>query len=242
MRKVPLFVRHAAMSLVVDWCSYEAAKYAVEHWHYSRKMPAGKLARLGVWENERFIGVVIFGWGATPNICKPFDLENTQVCELVRVALSRVHTVPTSKVIAASLRMLRAAFPGLRLVVSYADSEQGHLGTIYQATNWVCVGSSLSAWLRVGGVVVHPKTLHSRYGLGGQSVAWLREHVDPNAMRIQKPPKHKYVMPLDKAMRRQVEVLRRPYPKRPPVVGSAAPLQTGGSNPTRPLQSSDGGG
>ena len=54
--------------LLVDWCSAEAARYAVEHWHYSRRMPRFKLSKLGVWENNAFVGVVIFGQGATPEI------------------------------------------------------------------------------------------------------------------------------------------------------------------------------
>ena len=41
--------------LKLDWCSYQAAKYAVEHWHYSRSMPAGKAVRMGVWEEDEYI-------------------------------------------------------------------------------------------------------------------------------------------------------------------------------------------
>ena len=51
------------VDLRVDWCSYEAAKYAVEHWHYSRSMPVGKLLTVGVWENGEFVGAVIYAWG-----------------------------------------------------------------------------------------------------------------------------------------------------------------------------------
>ena len=28
--------------LKLDWCSYQAAKWAVEHWHYSKTMPVAK--------------------------------------------------------------------------------------------------------------------------------------------------------------------------------------------------------
>ena len=33
--------------LRLDWCSHDAAKYAVEHYHYSRSMPAGKTVKVG---------------------------------------------------------------------------------------------------------------------------------------------------------------------------------------------------
>lgn len=59
-------------TLKLDWCSHEAAKYAVEHWHYSKCMPKSKLAKVGVWEDDRFIGVVMFGVGATKDIVAPY--------------------------------------------------------------------------------------------------------------------------------------------------------------------------
>ncbi len=37
-----------SVDLRVDWCSHKAAKYAVTHWHYSRTMPSGKLAKIGL--------------------------------------------------------------------------------------------------------------------------------------------------------------------------------------------------
>lgn len=40
------------MTLRLDFCSHEAAKHSVFRWHYSRCMPAGKLVRIGVWEER----------------------------------------------------------------------------------------------------------------------------------------------------------------------------------------------
>ena len=59
--------------LRLDWCTYKAAKYAVEHWHYSRRMPDPKCAKIGVWEDGHFIGAVIFSRGVSAtNISKTF--------------------------------------------------------------------------------------------------------------------------------------------------------------------------
>lgn len=41
--------------LKLDFCSYQAAKFACENFHYSKSTPAGKIIKIGVWENERFI-------------------------------------------------------------------------------------------------------------------------------------------------------------------------------------------
>lgn len=229
-----------ACELRLDFCSHEAAKHAVMRWHYSRKMPNSKLARIGVWEAGRFVGAILFGVGANRHLARPFGLESTQVCELVRVALAPGRRHPTSKCVAISLKLLKRQSPGLRLVVSYADYGQGHVGTIYQAGGWIFLGESNQGYLKVHGQVVHPRTIYDRYGKGGQSVPWLRANVDPHACRVEMAPKLKYVMPLDKSFRRQVEKLAQPYPK---TCGrsntgdaSGAHPEEGGSTPTRPLQ------
>lgn len=204
-------------TLKLDWCSHEAAKYAVMHWHYSRSMPSGKTVKIGAWEDERFIGVVIFGYGATPEIGKPYSLRQVEICELVRVALNG-HASPVSRILSVAIKMLRKQSPGLRLIVSFSDTAQGHHGGIYQATNWYYVGSECYHCYRVMGKMIHPKTLHARYGVGGQSIPWLRSHVDSNAERIHTIAKHKYLYPLDDAMRAQIAPLAKPYPKRAAVV------------------------
>ena len=222
-------------SLKLDWCSYEAAKYAVEHWHYSKRMPAGKLVKIGVWENDKFIGCIIYSMGANKYIGNPYGLRQQEVCELTRVALS-LHKTPTSKIIALSLKMLKKQSFGLRLVVSYADSKEGHHGGIYQATNWVFIGGSEDSWITINGELKHRRSIGSIYGTN--SLEWLQKHVDLKAYRVNMPPKWKYLMPLDKEMRKQIEPLRKPYPKRGRGeidYASQSNEEIGGASPTRPL-------
>ena len=226
--------------LRLDFCSHQAAKHAVMRWHYSRAMPAGKLVRVGVWEENNFVGAILYGSGANRHLARPFGLQGTQACELVRVALASGRTHPTSRCLGVSLKMLRRQSPGIQLVVSYADTKEGHLGVIYQATNWIFLGGSSQPYLKVLGKVEHPRTLHARYGRGGQQIAWLRAHIDPNARRVEMPDKLKYVYAFAKSLREQLEAISKPYPK---CVGSsdgAAPgfqPGEGGSNPTPTLQS-----
>ena len=224
--------------LRLDFCSHDAAKHAVLRWHYSRTMPAAKLVRIGVWEGGRFVGVILYGSGANRHLARPFGLRSTEACELVRVALAPGRHHPTSRALAYSLKMLRRQSPGLRLIVSYADTKEGHLGTIYQATNWVYIGASTQPYIKLLGRIEHPRSLYDRYGRGGQRIAWLREHVDPRAERIEMPAKLKYVWPYEKALRQQLEVLGQPYPKRVGSSDGAAPGSQpgeGGSNPTSAL-------
>src|SRR5215469_18175276 len=101
--------------LKLDWCSHEAAKYACEKWHYAKSLPLGGLVKIGVWENRRFVGAVIFAQGNNQFQGRLFGLTLFQVCELCRIALT-AHFSPVSRIIALSLRFLKRACPGLRLV------------------------------------------------------------------------------------------------------------------------------
>ena len=191
------------MELKVDWCSHEAAKHACLNWHYSRSIPVGKLVKLGAWENERFIGAIIFSRGANSRIGEPYNLGQTEVCELTRVAL-RAHKEPVTKILTHAIKMLKQHCQELRLIVSYADLDQGHTGTIYQAGNWLYVGTTLfnstDGSYIINGKREHGRTISSRYGgLRGGGTAmtrleWLKLNVDPNAEQYTTKGKHKYLM------------------------------------------------
>ena len=181
--------------LKLDWCSYQAAKYAVEKWHYSKTLPANRSNYIGVWENGSFRGVVIFGMGASPSLGKPYGLKNGEFAELTRVAI-RKHESSISRIVAIAIRMLRKKTPGLKILISFADPFHGHNS---------------------------PK------------------EIPREAVKIRTPGKHRYLYPLDDEMRKQIEPLRKPYPKR--ISGgsnlSDAPGDhpgEGGSIPTPPLQ------
>ena len=211
--------------LRIDWCTHEAAKYAVEKWHYSRSLPCGKNVFVGVWEGGRFVGCVVFGRGANRNMAGEFGLTFTECVELTRIALAN-HEWPVSKITSLAIRFLRKQSPGLRLIVSYADPQQGHHGGIYQAMGWAYVGTSRPQSQTVG---MHKRTAASRHG---GTIKGLK--------RTAVTCKHKYLYPLDDVMRAQIEPLRKPYPKRVRSADSGTPGNQpggGGASPTRTLSS-----
>lgn len=198
-------------SLHLNWCSHKAAKYAVENWHYSKCIPKSKLIKIGVWEEGQFIGVIIFGVGANKFIGRPYSLKPTEVCELNRIALKN-HDHPVTQILAIAIKKLKKYCPGLRLIVSYADGNQNHLGIIYQAGNWIYEGEfSKASHLLIKGDLIHRRTVNLRYGTS--SIEWLRKKVDPKAKVIVGKSKYKYLMPLDKKMREQIQSFAKPYPK-----------------------------
>ena len=222
------------VNLKVDWATYAAAKYACENWHYSKSVPVPPLVKVGVWEDDKYIGVVIFGRGANRNMLTQFNLKQEEGCELVRIALQN-HTSPVSRIVSIAMKFLKKGSPNLRIIVSYADPEEGHHGGIYQAGNWVYTGlssKSIKVWYK--GKWAHKKTVDdARVNQRGMQKKYVAG-------------KHRYLMPLDKEMRKQIEPLRKPYPKKQDTcAGSEAvshqPFQAedGGSIPTSALNGTE---
>jgi hypothetical protein len=127
--------------LRLDWCDEKAAMFACKRWHYSRITPgAWRKTRIGVWEDGTFNGCLIF-INPMPPVWKRFKCENTEIAELARVALGD-HKNQVSRIIAVARRMLMSVNPGLKLLVSYADTGQGHHGGIYQASGFSYFGAN----------------------------------------------------------------------------------------------------
>lgn len=201
-------------TLKIDWCTHAAAKYAVEHWHYSRRMPMPPIVRVGAWEGGVFIGCVLFARGANMNIGAPYKLATTEVAELVRVALTK-HVAPVSRVLSIAVRFLVAHSPGLRLLVSYADPAEGHHGGIYQACGWTYEGpcGESTLFLHEGKWKHQREVTGVSFASTGQPGSGKVANIS-SLPRRKTPGKHKYLLPLDPAMRAQIAPLAKPYPKR----------------------------
>ena len=229
------------MSLCVDYCTYKAAKYAVEHWHYSGSISTGKRTIFGVWEHNRFIGSIVYGQGANRHLARNVGLVMTACCELTRVAL-REHDYPVTQMIAQTIKRIKQDQPGLRCIISYADLEQGHEGKIYQAGNWIYLGlvqqgRDSTPKYRIHGKVVHGRTLYNRGHK--QQISWLKKHIDPNAEYVWSTGKHKYAYPLDRAMRRQLEKRRKSYPCEVEINGDLSNDQLEGAGSIPALRSTE---
>jgi hypothetical protein len=217
--------------LKLDWCDHAAAKYAVEHWHYSRSLPMPPLVRVGAWEAGKFIGVVLFGRGASSHLVDPYGLDMTEGAELVRVAFDK-HVTPVSRIVAIAIRMMRRQNPGLRLLVSFADPREGHVGGIYQAGGWIYCGQTApeAGYLAPDGKLWHNRMVSPqgvRRSFKNPHRVWR-----PDQCRIIRlPGKHRYLMPFDDEIRAKILPLAKPYPKKSAIsiAGDAAVSPDGGT-------------
>lgn len=211
-----------SVDLRVDWCNYEAAKYAVEKWHYKHKMPAGKCVYLGAWEDGVFIGAIVWGMGQgdCTNGARYGLPRSHAMAELARVALTK-HVSPVSQIVALAIKKLKRQSPGLRCLISMADPAQGHHGGIYQAGNWIYTGLTKPDVMNFsrGEWVLH-RTATQRGSTAGLPSRKL-------------PSKYRYLYPLDREMRKRLAEFSLPYPCGQSVEGdtSGNPPEEAGSIP-----------
>lgn len=186
----------------LELASRKAVKYAVEKWHYSHNAaPRAYDLPFTVFDNEEFCGVVCYGRGATNDIGAPYGLKSGQAIELIRVALNGKQNF-TSQAVGISLKILRKYAPQTKLVVSFADPEQGHIGTIYQATNWIYMGRTTPADEYIlNGTRMHGRTYRSK----GRPAA---------AKKVKGSSKLRYVYAWDKQLKKQLQERSLPYPAR----------------------------
>lgn len=204
----------------------DAIKYACLHFHYAKRLPASSIAYNVYNDNNEWCGVIIYGRGANPNAGVKYKLCNGEYMELVRVALNGKQEC-TSKAVAISLRLLKKENPILKLVISYADIDQNHYGTIYQATNWVYCGESKTGGIRaylINGKEVHTKTAKDKvYKYFKEfSIENLKKVYNTNNIsEVGTKGKRLYLMPLNKEMAKEIEKYRKPYPKKNEDLGVA---------------------
>ncbi len=193
--------------LVIDWCNHASAKYACLNWHYSKCMPVGKLIKVGVWENDIYIGCVIFGRGANKDLLKPYGLEQIDGCELVRIALNN-HLTTVSRIMMIAIKFLKKKCPDIKLIISFSDISQGHHGGIYQATNWIYTGITKSAEEYLyKGKQWHGRAFRKKYGSHKKYLLYGLRIVNGST-------KHRYLMPLDKKLKCHLSTLSIRYPKK----------------------------
>jgi len=189
-----------AMAMVMDY-------------HYSQRR-VGSRRSFGLFDAGQMVGCVVYSVPASYTLCKGvcgIEFKNF-VLELSRLVVTTDRRNAASRLIGQSLKLL-----GDAVIVSYADcnSHVGHVGYVYQATNWIYTGqgSAEPKW-------THPKT--------GQVISYTRRHIDQKAkalgldwrdlVKVKQQGKHRYVTfagsrAFKRNARAALSYAIKPYPK-----------------------------
>jgi hypothetical protein len=189
------------------------AKTLIVRNHYSHTLPGGTKMSFGVILNGRLLGVMTFGVGPFYGYKLVDGATPDDVVTLTRLWLSdELPRNSESKVLGTALRSLKRD-TSIKFVLAYSDPAVGHLGIIYQATNWLYTGLSTATPLYdIGDGILH----HSRslaHQLGSHSIRYLTLQ-GINARIIPQQAKHRYIYFLKESWRSRLAVPVLPYPKK----------------------------
>jgi len=204
------------MMLRVVPVPYATVRPWILHKHYARRDAPASYC-FAAYDQTVMVGVVTYGTPASAPLRAGICGEQYQHCvlELNRLCCDGPANT-ASRLIGQSIRLL----DGPHVLVSYADTAAGHVGYVYQATNWVYTGLSAKRtdWKVAGREHLHGQTIADEFrGIPKRADA-MREKYGDDFYLAPRPRKHRYVMFVGtRTERRNMQAALRypvlPYPK-----------------------------
>lgn len=194
--------------MILKKATHKAIKYACMNFHYSKSIPITRIGFSVFNNNNEWCGVITYGGGAGSKMGAPYGLSQGQYLELTRMALNGKQE-STSKAMAISIKLIKKYCPTVKLLISYADKGQNHIGTIYQATNWFFVDETESSGIEY---FYKNKWVHSRIS------GILSKDILNSLIKRKKSGKYKYIYPLGNNLIPICKDLKKNYPKNAQVV------------------------
>lgn len=168
----------------------DAAPWLLEK-HYAKSICPISYA-FGLFDDGVLVGVVTYGipQSSTLRDCTCGKEYSTNVIELNRLICNEAKN-SASTLVGRSLSML----PKPSVVVSYADTSQGHVGYVYQATNFLYTGLSAKAKnMRVKGMEhLHHATIGNLSRGKENRFEWMRKTYGDDFYLEDRPRKHRYI-------------------------------------------------
>ena len=178
--------------------NYETAmNVAVENHYLHRKAPCSW--SFGAYFNDCLVGVCVIGKPCSHTLIKGVAGEEkaNAVFELNRLWMNdKCPKNSESRFISWCIRKL----PKGTILVSYADTKYNHVGTVYQATNWIYTGTSV------------PFKDYTKNGLDHRSIP-KRERIKSEMDVVERSKKHRYVYFTDQKDRQLLKYKIIPYAK-----------------------------
>jgi hypothetical protein len=180
--------------------------------HYAKRIPQIMFA-FGLYEENQLVGVITYGIPASPSLCMGICGKeySDKVLELNRVCLLNNDKNQASFLVGNSIKLL----PKPSIVVSYADTGKGHIGYVYQATNFLYTGLSAN---RVDWTVKGLEHKHSKTLSDGMTLESIKEKYGDDFYYSERSRKHRYIyFHGNKTQKKQMNNLLKyqiePYPK-----------------------------
>lgn len=193
----------------IDTLDYKSAMDIVIKNHYlHRKAPCSKAFGLFCKLTNRVVGVVVYGVSCSSTLLKGIcgPEESSNVYELTRLWIEDGTPKNTeSFLIGNSIKKLDK-----EIIVSFAEIQQGHNGTVYQATNFLYCG--LSAKFRDPKVKGLEHQHHATYANRMTMQEVKDKYGEENVYYVDRPRKHRYIYFNASGKRKQELLNKLKYP------------------------------
>jgi len=160
--------------------------------HYARRWPSVSYA-YGLFLDGILCGVVTYGTPPSAPLRRGIagDTFKGDVLELNRLCLRHNRPNEASLLVGRSLRLL----PKNKIVVSFADISQHHVGLVYQATNFLYCGLSAKRtdWKVKGKEHLHGQTIADEFRGTENRAQAMRDKYGDAFYLAPRPRKHRYI-------------------------------------------------
>lgn len=160
--------------------------------HYAKRWPSISYA-FGLFDGVELIGIVTYGTPPSSTLKKGVagDEHKGDVIELNRLCLKYNRKNEASILVGRSLRIL----PKNKIIISFADTEQGHKGFVYQACNFTYHGLSAKRtdWKVKGKEHLHGQTIADEFRGSENRAQAMRDKYGDDFYLQPRPRKHRYI-------------------------------------------------
>ena len=177
--------------------------------HYAKRVPSTIQYVYGLFNKKNLVGIVAYSIPASASLCEGIAGKNNKhlVLELSRLVLKNNKKNEASILVSSSLKLL----PKPKIIVSYADTAQDHVGYIYQATNFIYLGLSAKRTDRV--FIDGTKQKHGRHVISTDV-----KNIKERTVLVARPRKHRYMYVIGsktekKNIMKQLRYKKLDYPK-----------------------------
>lgn len=169
-------------------------KLFYDNYHY---MGAGgrRGFTLGAYLQDELIAACTIGAITRAEMATRLGYQTSQVRELARFCISPRHHVINFSTwfMSRCIKIYKANNKDIKLLISFADTTQGHSGTIYKAANWKFDGETGRSYHYVdeSGNKIHKKTIFDIAKKSGmKEIAYANSH---NLRKVKHLPKKRFI-------------------------------------------------
>ena len=209
----PEIVGYGTKQFFIKEINRDTANKIILKNHYSHKFYSATYIHLGVFMNEKIVGVLQYGYAMNPASQSSVVSETKidEYLELNRMWLDDIAPRNSeSMAISYTIKYIKKRFKKIKWIQSFADERCGKFGIVYQAANFKYFGEHTATFWTLDGIIYH-NSLMTRDRNLSKSAAIIqdgKERATSETLR-----QFRYIYFIDKKYEKNVLLKQKPFEK-----------------------------